>query len=374
MTTLRGDAHLDCLLLVLLAFALPDEAGARASMWQEVPTDGEGLYNVACASCHGLAGGGVPPDRIAFDVPVPDFTDCSFSSREPDADWITVAMYGGPVRGFDQTMPAYGEALSEEQLQLVMDYIRTFCGDDRWPRGELNLPRPLVTEKAYPEDEAVTTVAINVDGPGSIINELVWERRIGPRSQFELKVPFGYLENSVTGSWEGGIGDLRLGLKHALFHGLESIFSVGFEAKVPTGDDDNGFGSGTAAVEPFMAFGQILPGGAFLHAQAGMEFPFNTEVAEVEVQWRGVLGRSWSQGGYGRTWTPMIELLGEAELENGDVDWSIVPQIQITLNVRQHIMANVGVLVPLTNASLRSTRLMVYLLWDWFDGGFFDGW
>ena len=189
-----------------------------------------------------------------------------------------------------------------------------------------------------------------------------------------MKVPFGYLENSVTGSWEGGIGDLRLGLKHALFHGLESIFSVGFEAKVPTGDEDNGFGSGTAAVEPFMAFGQILPGGAFLHAQAGMEFPFNTDVAAVEVQWRGVLGRSWSQGGYGRTWTPMIELLGEAELENGDVDWSIVPQIQITLNVRQHIMATVGVLVPLTNASLRSTRLMVYLLWDWFDGGFFDGW
>ena len=364
------------LLLVVLAFGLTDAVGARATIWQNVPTDGEGLYNIACASCHGRAGRGVPPDRIAFDVPVPDFTDCSFSSREPDADWITVAMHGGPVRGFDETMPAYGEALSEEQLQLVMDYIRTFCGDDRWPRGELNLPRPLVTEKAYPEDEAVTTVGINVDGPGSIINEFVWERRIGPKSQFELKVPFGYLQNPVTGSWEGGIGDLTLGVKHALFHGLASgsIFSIGFEAKVPTGDEDNGFGSGIAVGEPFMAFGQILPGDAFLHAQVLMEFPFNTDVAEEEVQWRGVLGRSWSQGGYGRTWTPMIELLGETELENVDVEWSIVPQIQITLNTRQHVMANVGVLVPLTNAGLRSTRLMAYLLWDWFDGGFFDGW
>jgi hypothetical protein len=28
----------------------------------------------------------------------------------------------------------------------------------------------------------------------------------------------------------------------------------------------------------------------------------------------------------------------------------------------------------MTARDTRSTRLLVYLLWDWFDGGFFEGW
>jgi hypothetical protein len=30
--------------------------------------------------------------------------------------------------------------------------------------------------------------------------------------------------------------------------------------------------------------------------------------------------------------------------------------------------------VPMTDGRTRPTRLAVYLLWDWFDGGFFEGW
>jgi len=37
-------------------------------------------------------------------------------------------------------------------------------------------------------------------------------------------------------------------------------------------------------------------------------------------------------------------------------------------------MVNVGVRVPLNDRAGRDTRVMVYLLWDWFDGGLFDGW
>jgi hypothetical protein len=44
--------------------------------------------------------------------------------------------------------------------------VRTFCASDAWPRGELNLPRALVTEKAFPEDEAVLTTSVATSGPG----------------------------------------------------------------------------------------------------------------------------------------------------------------------------------------------------------------
>ncbi len=100
-----------------------------------------------------------------------------------------MAHEGGPVRGFSERMPAFGDALTEAQLQLIMDHIRTFCTDDRWPRGELNLPRALFTEKAYPEDEAVLTTTGEDD---AIMTKFVYETRFGPRNQIEFVVPFGH--------------------------------------------------------------------------------------------------------------------------------------------------------------------------------------
>ena len=43
--------------------------------------------------------------------------------------------------------------------------MRGFCTRTSWPRGELNLPRALITDKAYPEDEAVITTTVNARGP-----------------------------------------------------------------------------------------------------------------------------------------------------------------------------------------------------------------
>jgi hypothetical protein len=46
----------------------------------------------------------------------------------------------------------------------------------------------------------------------------------------------------------------------------------------------------------------------------------------------------------------------------------------VTLNRRQHIRASVGVRTPVNNRMGRSTQIVFYLLWDWFDGGFTAGW
>jgi hypothetical protein len=71
----------------------------------------------------------------------------------------------------------------------------------------------------------------------------------------------------------------------------------------------------------------------------------------------------------------MLELLASRELESGGVtSWDVLPQIQFSVNTRQHILANVGVRLPLTDAGVRSSAFVFYLLWDWFDGGFFAGW
>lgn len=340
--------------------------------------DGRTLYGRACASCHGEDGSGTPPERRAFDVPVPDFTDCSFASREPDADWIAVAHQGGPVRGFDPTMPAFGDAFEEDVIQRIMDYIRTMCGDASWPRGELNLPRTFFTEKAYPEDEAVSTVVASLEGAGSVMNQVLYERRFGARSQWELALPFGARETSTPGSsWEFGPGDVEVALKHVLWHSLAagSILSAGVEAVIPTGDHDRGFGKGTLVVEPYLSFARIVATDGFVQAQVLAEISADDAKAEHELGWRFAAGRTFTRGRFGRTWTPMLELLGSRELESGGgTSWDLVPQMQVSVNTRQHVLLNIGVRIPATDADARSSQLLVYVLWDWFDGGFFDGW
>lgn len=348
---------------------------ARDAPAEPTIRSGAELYREACAACHGADGKGQPRSVVGFDVPLPDFTDCSFATREPDVDWFAVVHEGGPVRGFHRMMPAFGEALADEEIQRTLDYIRTLCEEgDEWPRGELNLPRALVTEKAYPEDEAVFTATVGVDDPGIVLGELVFEKRFGPRSQVEVSAPFGMAEGQ-GGGWDGGLGDVAVGLKHVLFHSLASgtIVSVAGEAILPTGDDV--LSRGTTVFEPFVAIGQLLPADAFLQFQGGVGLPFDTDEAENEAFWRGVVGKSFTEGRWGRVWSPMVEVLGERELESGARSrWDLLPQLQVTLNRRQHVMAAFGVRIPLNDRASRGTRLMAYLLWDWFDGGFFEGW
>lgn len=340
------------------------------------PLSGKELYTQACANCHGTDGKGGSVKQLGLQIAPPDFTNCDFASREPDGDWIAISHQGGPARAFSTEMPAFGEALSVGELQKIMDYVRTLCTNDNWPRGELNLPRALITEKAYPEDEAVFSSFIDVENEGTVTNEIVYEQRFGARNQIEIVFPFGYSE-MPGGGWSGGhLGDMAIGVKRVFYHNFNkgTIFSLTGEVILPTGDTTSGFGKGTTVLEPFASFGQLLPAGGFLHIQSGLEYPVLQDKAGNEAFWRAALGKSFNPNPWGRTWSPMIEILGSKELESGaEIHWDVVPQVQITLNKRQNIMLNVGYRVPVDDAG-RDSQIMVYILWDWFDGGFFEGW
>ena len=340
----------------------------------ELPTTGEGLYEIGCAKCHGKTGTGVPLDQVGFDVPLPDLTDCSFATREPDLDWIAVSHQGGPVRGFNSAMPAFGEAFEVEQIQKIVDFIRTFCADDAWPRGELNLPRPLFTEKAYPEDELVWTTGVATEESGDIVTELLFERRFGSRNQWELKVPFGATQATSDSPRIGGVGDVTVGVKSTVYHRLDrgNILSLNAELGIPTGSEEKGQGKGVWIFEPSVSFGQLLPAETFVHLQAGIELPSDRDRVDEEIFWKAVFGRTFTVNTWGRSWTPMVEVIGRSE--DGSTDWDVVPQVQVSLNTRQHVLANVGVLVPTDDESLRQTQVFFYLLWEWFDGGLVDGW
>jgi mono/diheme cytochrome c family protein len=336
---------------------------------------GADLFRESCAACHGLDGKGREAETLGFDVPTPDFTDCRFAPREANADWVTVAHEGGPVRGFSKHMPAFGGAYNEADLYRIIEYVKTFCTAAEWPRGELNLPKALHTEKAFPEDEWVMTTAIGRK-PAEITSQLVYEKRFGARNQIEIAMPFG--GTRAGGNWNWAPGDLALGFKRAIAHNIDRgyILSLSGEVVLPTGDSGAGLSKDTTVFESFVTFGRLLPSDGFLQFQGGVEVPVDRARAEREVFWRMAAGKTFTQSGpFGRAWSPMVEILAARELQRGAaIDWDIVPQFQVTLNTRQHVRFNMGWRMPLTGRQSRSSRLVFYVLWDWFDGGLRDGW
>jgi hypothetical protein len=335
------------------------------------------VYRSSCQGCHGPDGRGMPQSTTALPLPVPDFSDCNFAVREPDSDWLAIIHDGGPARGFDPLMPAFGDALPMAELEAGLAHVRTFCADrSAWPSGNLNLPRTLFTEKAFVEDEVVVTGSIAAEGDPAIASKVVYEKRFFSKGQFELVVPLGFKKPEGS-DWTTGLGDVVLGWKQVLLHNSRSgsILAASGEVILPIGDEGGGFGKGVTVVEPFVSFGQVLRGDSFIQAQVGIELPVDTAKAAQEAFWRVAAGKSIARNRWGRTWTPMVELLGFKELEEDqEAHYDLVPQFQVTLSQRQHIMANIGVRIPLDKPGTRSTQVAFYLLWDWFDGGLADGW
>ncbi len=333
---------------------------------------GRQVYETVCSSCHGPDGRGGVNAELERTVKPPDFTNCAFAAREPDRGFLAVAHNGGPARGFSPLMAPWGGTFSEAELTLAVSHIRTFCRDERWPRGELNLPRPLVTAKAFPEDEAVVSTSAQSH---NLVTKIHYERRFGPLNQVEVVVPISSTKVAY-GERSTGLGDVALEYKRTLMHSLSrgNIFSLTGEFVIPTGSSSQGLGDGYAVFEPFATFGQLLRGNSFVQAQAGFALPLERG-HDDEVFWRAAIGATIEQTRFGRAWSPMLEVLAARPLvSGGKIDWDIVPEVQVTLNARQHVRLAGGVRLPLTDAGERKKTVIVYLLWDWYEGGFFQGW
>jgi cytochrome c553 len=313
------------------------------------------LYESACVACHGADGRGQPRAARGFETDLPDFTDCSLTTPEADLDWYSVIHRGGSVRGFDSMMPAFGEELSDAEIGKLIGHVRGFCKERGWPHGDLNMPRPFVTEKAYPENEAVVTATMARGSGRPVSTAFLYEHRVGRRGQYEI---FSRDLDEVGGAY-----------KHVLFdsHRSGSIVSGGGEIKAQRGG---------AVFEAFATLSQALPlvTDGFLHAHAGIETPTNSDSAS-EAFWRVAVGKSYMERTWGRAWSPMVELLASREIEPGSSNhWDVLPQMQVSLSTRQHVLLNAGVRIPVSQRSTRSASALVYVLWDWFDGSFFSGW
>lgn len=192
------------------------------------PKNGKIVYNGGCIACHGVNGKGAPSKNTEFKRPdtFPDFSRCDQTTPEPDSAWKAVIVYGGPYYGFSAIMPSFKDLLSNDQIDDVVAYLRTFCPNPHWPRGELNLPRALVTEKAFPEDEFVLSTAINASGAPGLTTDFIHEQAFGTKGQLEVDVPWDYQDQNHN--WNSHVGDITFGWKQVMYSNFHtgSIFAL----------------------------------------------------------------------------------------------------------------------------------------------------
>ncbi|MBA2589681.1 MAG: cytochrome c [Alphaproteobacteria bacterium] len=343
------------------------------------PLDGHRLFTENCAACHGESGRG---DRklsdlgfVKFGVKMPDFGDCSFANREADGDWASTIHRGGRARAFPRAMPAWDKALNDDEIEAIIGYLRTKCEKSGWPRGEFNLPLAMFTEKAFPEDELLNINKLNTKGPYAFTSTTIFEKRFGATGQLELNLPI----SSVAGSphTQTGIGDIGVAWKQNLLADVDqgTIFSALGEVVLPTGSAAKGLGSGSWAFETHGLFAQIM-GDYFLQGDVFGAFPTGKGLAN-EAHGNFAFGRTFAEDeGWGRSWSPQVELLTTQAFAPGEkLQWDIVPQLQVSLSSRQHVLASFGGRFPLNDrGGNRQPQFVFYLIWDWYDAGLFEAW
>ncbi len=330
---------------------------------------GRELYEGACSSCHGTDGRGAP-EGTAINVPLPDFTDCSFITREGDGNWGYLIAHGGRGLGLSPQMPAFADVLTDEQVHLVLEYIRSFCTEPCWPRGELNFRRPLVTTKAFPEDELllIPEFAKGRNGERDWVTELSFERRVGARGEIEIGVPFA-VHNVTDVATPGGIGDVSLAYKHVLYADLPSltVASASLDLVLPSGDRDRHLGDGTVSFEPSLLAGKEIHNFVIQGQILGVA-PIDENRADRGVDYR--MAFSYPLSPLKRAWVPTLELEVLQNVTANQHNLLLTPQIYKGITERGHVAVAVGAQIPVAgDADPFDYRVLAFLLWEYTDGG-----
>lgn len=304
---------------------------------QPQPTTIPEMWSAWCARCHAQDGSGKIAEPTVTVEPM-DFTDCRLTSAEPDADWERAIAKGGPGVGLSPEMPAFEDSLTPEQISGFVRHMRGFCTDRGWPSGNTNFPRPILTEKAFPENEFLVLPAISHDRNDVEIKAL-YERRVGKRSMFEIGVPVA----------NDGVDELEAAVKHALVSNDRSIVSLGFETVLS---------SSLAIFEPFASAGTMLRDW-YVQGQIKVELPTDRARADRAFIYNAYLGRDTSAAP--TTWTIGVEINGE----NGEL--AFTPQVRKGLTGTGALAASLGVTIPINKREQRGVRWVGYWLWEYLE-------
>ena len=111
-------------IVALTAAVVHGQEPARAPSPGAPQVTGRDTYRAACATCHGMDGIGVSRELVGFAQELPDFTDCSGSTRESYQQWNSVIHDGGRARAFAEIMPSFGPPDKPAGRQIIPVFPR----------------------------------------------------------------------------------------------------------------------------------------------------------------------------------------------------------------------------------------------------------
>lgn len=115
-------------LISAVFFLLSARAGEGAEAGQVGLDGAAAMYREMCAACHGTGGKGDGPAVDGMAVKPRDHTDAAFMNSLTDGQIYDVISRGGSAVGKFAGMPAWGQALSEQQIRDLVRYMRSLDG------------------------------------------------------------------------------------------------------------------------------------------------------------------------------------------------------------------------------------------------------
>ncbi len=328
---------------------------------------GAEIYEQGCASCHGADGKGAAGTGVT--VPLPDFTDCAFVTAESTGNWVGLVRHGGPFLGMSTQMPGFGGSLSDAEIRSVLDHVRGFCHDARYPIGDLNYRRTVFVEKAFPEDEAIASGEfVRARGERAGVGELALEKRLGARGQLELALP-GEIVAPDRGARVVGAGDVGVTYKHVLVAAPRlagTILAAAAGVQFPSGNFRHGVGAGTLVATPGLMSGHRL-GPVVAQTQVEADLPVDPGRVAREIAYRVAL--QWPLGPYKKDLVPAVEFEQTEGLAHGVHAATLVgPSLYLPLSRRGHVAVGVGGLVPVAGTRPFDWTIAGFFLWEYTDG------
>ena len=325
---------------------------------------GREVFEQNCIMCHGADAKGTGQLAAALPVRPANLTDCKLTAEDPVEVVQGIIRHGGPYAGRSSVMPAFGTVLSDSDIADVARYVKSLCADPDWVPGELNFPRPLLTDKAFPEQEMIVGGRFGRNGKN--VSEY-WGRleyRVNGRTNIEI-TSRALSINPNIGPTESGLGDTALSVKRVVAFSprYRTLASAGVELTLPTGSDRRGLGNGSFVFEPNLRAG--VDWKQFVVQVAGaLAFPART--SDINSEWKldVAIGRYFFPDPRLQI-TPMIELNTTTRISGpsyGETKSAILPQVRVKWLVWA---LGVGVQAPITRARDFEVRPLFDLVYEY---------
>jgi mono/diheme cytochrome c family protein len=109
------------------------EAPMPAQAGSGDPVPGQVDYQLFCASCHGTTGDGDGPVAQALDPKPARHSDGTYMNALSHDDLFQIIKFGGQSVGKSPLMAPWGAALSDQQIENVIAFVRTLANPPYQP-------------------------------------------------------------------------------------------------------------------------------------------------------------------------------------------------------------------------------------------------